>query len=357
MQFGEAGRPPQGIIFDSSFGESIDSILALALLHGFEGKNQSRTVAISISKPNLKAAQLCDVIEKFYASATTGMAAMFFQGMPIGLATKGKLGEDTPLITGTLDKKTADGKNEYEPRIHHLNDTAIAEVLMRNALTAQHDGNAVMVMAGPASNVTKLLDLKGASSLIASKVKFLVIVGGDLENSKPDVNFSADPSAMNRVLAEWPTPIVIAGREAGNQLPFPAASIEKDFAYAPNHPVAQAYRAGHAMPYDAPSWALVAALYAVRPSDGYFRLSDTGTLSITDDGKSQFQPSANGKHRFLLVDPAQKERVIKTFTEIASAKPVPRQFRRPQQQQQKPEEKEKPSDSAKPAADEEKKTS
>lgn len=352
MQFGEAGRPPQGVIYDSSFGESIDTVLALALLHGFEGKNQSRTVALSISKPNLKAAQVCDVIEKFYASATTGLAAMFFQGLPIGLATDGKLSEDTPILTGTLDKK-----NEYSPRIQKLNDTAIPEVLMRNALTAQHDGNAVMVMAGPASNVAKVLALKDASSLIASKVKLLVMVGGDLENGKPDVNFSSNPAAMKRVLAEWPTPIVVVGREAGNQLLFPAASIEKDFAYAPNHPVAQAYRAARAMPYDAPTWSLIAALYAIRPGDGYFRLSDTGTLSITDDGKPQFQPSANGKHRYLLVDPAQKERVIKMFTEMASAKPVPRQFRRPQQQQQKPEEKEKPSDSAKPAAQGEKKTS
>ena len=45
---------------------------------------------------------------------------------------------------------------------------------------------------------------------------------------------------------------------------------------------------------------------------------------------------AEGKHRHLIVDPAQQERIIKTYTEVASAKPVPRQRFRPPQQQQQP---------------------
>ena len=99
------------------------------------------------------------------------------------------------------------------------------------------------------------------------------------------------------------------------------------------------------MPYDTPTWDLTAVLYAVRPDAGYFKLSDPGTIKVLDDGRTKFTPAMEGKHRYLILDPAQKERIIETFTEIASAKPVPRQsrFRQQQQQQQPPPKPPRPS--------------
>ena len=44
------------------------------------------------------------------------------------------------------------------------------------------------------------------------------------------------------------------------------------------------------MPYDAPAPALAAVLYAVHPDDGYFTLSEPGTISVLDDGRTQFTP-------------------------------------------------------------------
>src|SRR3954452_10098326 len=122
MQFAPT-KPPKGIVFDSSFGESIDTVLALGLLHGLEGKNQARIAALTTTKSNLKSAQLCDVIEKFYLSATTGPFAAFLQGLPVGMAVDGKLASDTPILTGALAKKNAEGKSVYAPRIQNVNDT------------------------------------------------------------------------------------------------------------------------------------------------------------------------------------------------------------------------------------------
>ncbi len=323
MQF-EQTKPPRGIVYDSNFGETIDTVLALALLHGFDGKMQARVAALCSSRSNLKSAQFCDVIEKFYASATTGIAAQFFQGLPIGLATGNKLNDDTPILASTLARKDSDGKLVYSPRIHELKDTAPPEVLIRNALLAQYDGNAAIVMAGPASNLARLLALKGAKEIVASKVRVLAMV---------DVDFTSDVAAAKCVAAEWPTPIVLCGRDLGSQFLFPGESIEKDFAYTPAHPVADAYRACHAMPYDAPSWAMTAMLYAIKPDDRYFKVSEPGGISIGDDGQAVFRHSLEGKHRRLLAAPGQKERILKSYTELASAKPVPRSFRRLQQQQ------------------------
>lgn len=316
MQFGAGKKPPQGIVYDSDLGNSIDTALALALLHGSEAKNFGKLAAISISKSNIKAAQFADVIEKFYASKTQpgsqGGIGPLLVGSTIGLAVDGKMPADTPILNASFG---------YESSIRKLNDTAIVEALIRNALTAQYDGNAVVVLSGPATNLIHVLDLPGAKEVVAAKVRVLAMVSSN-------TYFQTDIKAARRLLAEWPTPIVLCGREVGAALPFPASSIDQDFAYAPNHPIPAAYRAFQAMPYDAPASAMAAALYAVRPDEDYFKLSAPGTMQIADDGSSTFKESPAGKHRYLIVDPAQKERVIKAYTEMASSKPVPR-VRRP----------------------------
>jgi purine nucleosidase len=287
-QFPGQGKPAQGILFDSDFGTTIDSVLSLALLHGLEGKREARIASLTINRPGLKAAQFCDAVEKFYASATTGPAAQFFVASPIGLISDA----NTAVPYSSLLTK-------YPPRLTAVNDTADPATLMRNTLTAQYDHSAVVVLAGPATNLLALLSLKGGPELIAQKVKLLSIA---------EYNVNPDP----RLLAQWPTPIVIARKEVGDQVRFPASSIDKDFAYNPNHPVADAYRAYHTMPYDAPTNALAAALYGARPNEGYFKLSE---------------PTKNV--RYLIPDPAQSEKLLAAYTELASAKPVPRATRRP----------------------------
>ncbi|MCI0419658.1 MAG: hypothetical protein L0312_10620, partial [Acidobacteria bacterium] len=112
------------------------------------------------------------------------------------------------------------------------------------------------------------------------------------------------------------------------------------------HPIVDAYRAYRPMPYDAPTWDMTTVLYAVRSEAGYFKLSEPGIISVLDDGRTKFSPSPEGKQRYLILDPAQRENIFKTYTEIASAKPVPRQPRhRPQQQEQQQQ---KPADPPKP---------
>ena len=137
------------------------------------------------------------------------------------------------------------------------------------------------------------------------------------------------------MFAEWPTPIVVAGSELGDALPYPGASIEKDFGWSEAHPLAAAYRAYRPMPYDAPAVAMAAALYAVRPQENYFKVSDPGTVSVADDGRISLTPASGGKHRMLIADAAQKDRIQQIYAETASTKPVGRtqRFRPPQKKQ------------------------
>jgi inosine-uridine nucleoside N-ribohydrolase len=288
MQFASTAKPATAILYDSDFGRNIDSVLALALLHGFAGKLQARVSALTVNYPCLEAAQLCDVIEAFYRKAVTGPAAAYMSAPAIGVPDPhGKPAEAPALVKGTLAKP-------WQSNVSHWSDTAAPEVLIRNNLAAQNDGNAVLVMTGAATNLSRLLALHDTGPLISAKVKMLVIAGG----------FEADAAAAKHVLAEWPTPIVFCGSEIGNELLFPGKSIETDFSYAPQHPVVDAYRAYRAMPYDAPSCGLAAMLYAIRPGDGYFT---TKKLE---------------KHSSLVLVAAKHDEVIQKFTEMVSAKPV-----------------------------------
>ncbi len=222
MQLTGGKKPPVGILYDSDFGARIDTILALAMLHGLETKQEARIASVTISNPDLAAAQLCDVIEKFY----------LVPNPIIGLSTAP--GPERELCRVVLKKL------EVKPGIRSVTDTAPPEVMLRNALMAQYDGNAAMICCGPSINLQRLMQMRGARDLIQAKVRKLIVTG---------------PAP-----AGWPTPVVAVSGTFWEGVPFPGASIEQDFSYVPQHPVAVAYRSYGAMPYDAPSTAMAAVL-------------------------------------------------------------------------------------------------
>jgi hypothetical protein len=320
-----------GVLYDADFGNSIDGVLALAELYGLQGKSEARVISVTVTKPSLNAAMFADALVRFY----TGEPGPFAGPQPIGLALKGTHPEDTPLISAVLDRKTAEGKPAYAHTIQKMNDTADPVAVIRNALSAQFDENAAVLLAGPATNLAGVLDLPGGKALIAQKVKYLVIAAGSYPDGKPAASIESDIKAAKRIVSEWPTPVFAAGSELGEALPFPAASLDKEFAWAPAHPVVDAYKAAKPMPYDAPSQSMAAALYTVRPQENYFKASAAGTIAVLDDGSTEFKVGGDGKHRYLIFDPAQKDRIAQAYVELASTKPVPRapRFRPPQKKQ------------------------
>jgi hypothetical protein len=315
---GAAAQPPIGIAFEGDLATRIDAVLAIAMLNGFTAANDARNISLSISRPSLKTAQLAEVVASFYAGRAVGGYAMI--GVPDGTPPPG----DNPLVAAMLLKTAADGTPAYSTNLTRLLDTPDDAVLIRNRLLAQNDANARVVLAGPATGLARLLALYGAPPQIQTKVDRLVVAIGSFPSGPADPAVAADVAAARTLFAEWPTPIVAVGAEIGAALPYPGASIDRDFAWSPAHPVADAYRAFKPMPYDAPAGALAATLYAVHPDDGYFTLSAPGTITVLDDGRTQFTPGADGRHRYLIADPAQKDRVIKVYEAMVSARPAPR---------------------------------
>ena len=303
MQF-IGSKPTVGVLYDGALGYRLDAALGLAVLYGLDGKNECRVVALSVPNNNLHAAAFTEIIGRFYAGAVNGSFGAIGRTLPVGMAT-GKPEEDSPMLKAVLANPA------YAHSINHLNDTADPRAMLRNALTAQHDQNAVLVLAGPATNLAALLDLPGAKPWVESKVRLLALV--------PD---ASDLPALRKVLAEWPSPILVVGHDVAEEAKFPAAAIEKDFEWSKAHPVVDAYRAFAPLPFDAPSAALAAVVAAVRPESGLFTFSAPGGLAVSATGEVTL--SGAGKHKLLKLDPAQRDKLLASYVELASMKPVVR---------------------------------
>ncbi|MBM3793310.1 MAG: hypothetical protein FJW31_04435 [Acidobacteria bacterium] len=330
MQFFGQGKPPVGMLYDADFGRGVSQALALCLLYGLDGKNEARVVSISVSKPNLRAAAAAEVFGRFYAGAVSGAFGAVGRLLPIGLADSGADPAATPLIEAVLKGR--------EHGLQSINDTAETSPLLRNALTAQHDGNTLAVLNGPATNFAALLDLPGAKGWIERKCRMLVVSAGGLIQSP------AQAEAAAKLFAEWPGSIVYVPAEAAAGVPYPGASIETDFAWAaaPGHPLVDAYRAAGTMSYDTSSTDMAAVLFAVREEDKLFGVSEAGTLSVSGN-EVRFTPGAGGRHQQLLA-PADPEKVKEAFLELVTAKPAVRTRR------SRPPAAEEPKQSPKPPA-------
>src|ERR1035437_7911075 len=141
MQFPSQSKPPVGIVFDADLGNTIDDALALAMLYGFQGKNESRVLSVSTTKSSLAAAIFADVLVRFY----TGEPGPFAAAIPIGLSLSGNMSAPNPMLDAVA------GNPKFARNIVKMHDTADPVALIRNALSAQFDQNAIVLLTGPAT--------------------------------------------------------------------------------------------------------------------------------------------------------------------------------------------------------------
>jgi hypothetical protein len=321
-------------------GNRIDSALALALIFGaaLQDEGESEVVALGTSKANINSAIFLDILRRFYKRP----ALPDPEGEPggrrrgpqsitadrVGYRMGGNTPESTPLLDAVVGKKDSDGNYVYPREVEELSGTADSVALLRDTLDGwrkEDDKPApgVFIGTGPATNLARLLNLSKMPEGIQEKARLLVVAMGRFPGGADAVHIGPDVEAARKLFAEWSGPIVACGAEVGEKLQFPAASIEKDFAWAANHPIVDAYRAYKPMPYDAPAWETAAALYAVQPDSGYFQLSPPGRISVGEDGAVSFAEAADGKHRYLIFDEGKRAAIIEAMTRLASTEPAP----------------------------------
>jgi inosine-uridine nucleoside N-ribohydrolase len=300
------------LIFDTDMGNDVDDALALALLHALQSRGECRLIAVTITKDNPWSAPYVDLVNTFFGRAD----------IPVGMVKgSGITPDDSKMIRVPATRRTPEGALVYPRRLASGDEAPDALPLLRRVLAAEKDGSVVVVQVGFSTNLAHLLDQADDLELVRRKVKLLSVMAGNFKEPKPEFNVQRDTASARKLFDRWPTPIVASGFEIGAALLFPAARIEKDFAYVPDHPVADAYRNYMRMPYDRPSWDLTAALYAVRPDAGYFSISPPGKITSDAQGRTAFQAEREGRHRYLILDEAQRAQTLETMILLASEPP------------------------------------
>ena len=309
---------PVRIVFDTDMGNDVDDVLALSVLHAFETRSEAKILAVTITKDNKWAPPFVDLMNTFFGRS----------GIPIGIVKNGPTREDGNYTRPVVGKKRSGGAPAYPHKLTPESDVPDATSVLRKTLAQQPDGSVVIVQVGFSTNLARLLDSRAdATSPLAGralakrKVHHIVLMAGRFSDAETEYNITNDIPAAKKVFAEWPTPLVTSGYEVGLTAQYPASRLDGDFRYAQNHPVADAYRAYNKMPYDEPLWDPTAALYAVRPDGGYFSLSPAGNITVNDKGRTIFAAAAGGTRRYLVVNDAQRARIVEAIAELASEPP------------------------------------
>lgn len=311
---------PVRLIFDTDIGNDIDDALALAVIHALASRDECELLAVTISKDNAYCAPFVDAINTLYGQGQ----------IPIGMVRGGKTPEDGKFVR-QISQARDGGELRYPHDLQHGDEAPEATGLLRRILAEQPDNSVVFVVVGFSTNLARLLESSpddhsplAGRELVARKARLLSIMAGMFSQSdrRKEYNVHIDAPAARLVFDAWPTEIVASGWEIGRAIKYPATSIERDFRWVDQHPVCEAYALYDKMPYDRETWDLTSVLYAVRPDRDYFDLSPPGRISVDDDAVTQFTPDDEGRHRYLLVDEQQIERVREALVQLASQPPA-----------------------------------
>lgn len=317
---GNPSSAPVPLIFDTDIGNDCDDVLALGMIHSLQSRGLCRLAAVTITKDHDQCAPFVDAVNTFYGRGE----------IPIGVCRSGVTPQQSRFTT--LAVAQSDGKDRYPHDLRSGQAAPTAVSVLRKTLAAEADGQVVIVQVGFSTNLVALLrspadDISPLTGrdLVRQKVRVLSVMAGAFTpiNGQPHAEYNVveDLPSAKALAADWPGEIVYSGFEIGLALPYPAISIQRDYAYVPHHPLSEAYVLYEPPPHNRPTWDLTSVLWAVFPDRGYFDLSAAGTVTVDDRGLTTFATDNNGRHRYLVLRPDQQGRVIEALVQLSSQPP------------------------------------
>ncbi|NNE00811.1 MAG: nucleoside hydrolase [Pirellulaceae bacterium] len=314
---------PTKVVFDTDIAGDVDDVLALAMLHTLADRAECHIEAVTVSKTHPQNGPMVDAINTFYGRPD----------LPIGV-TKGNYPRESKYTV--LVEKTNDNAFRYPHDLLESSDAPDAVAVLRQVLADAEPNSISIVSVGLAVNIADLLEspADGISplpgiDLVRQKVKLLSIMAGAFTPVNGDAHFLEANvrnhiGSMQRFVQRWPAevPVIWSDFNIGIRARYPRGSIARDFGYTPHHIVRESYLLHSGPEHDRPSWDLTSVLYAVRPSDGYFGLSATGSVSVADDGFTTFTKDESGNHRYLKMNDIQAARVVEVQRTLVSQPPA-----------------------------------
>jgi len=310
------------LIFETDMGNDVDDALALDMIYKYSDEKQVDVLAIMSNKNSSYSTEYIHLMNHWYG----------YPDIPIGKVINGIDSEnDARKYAEYVSLQKAENGNDlFERPKFDYNAVPEAVKLYREILSSQPDSSVTIVSVGFSTNIIRLLTslpdnnspLTG-KELVKKKVKLLSMMAGSFGDNKiAEYNVVKDIPAAKKIAEEWPTPIVFTPFEAGIAVKYPARSIEEDFKWTEHHPVVEAYRHYLDMPYDRPTWDLIALLYVMEKSPEYFRESASGKVSVNDKGYTVFRQDSSQSHSYLELDSIQAENVKQRFVKLISAPPL-----------------------------------
>jgi len=315
---------PLPVIFETDMGNDVDDAMALDLLYKAMDDGKINLLGISCHKQSRHAAEFVDILNTWYG----------YPSIPIACAKNPVANsEATDYTEAVCGMKRSDGSPLFarSKNADHIED---AVAMYRRLLAAQPDHSVVIISVGFFTTLAQLLDSPADNispltgrDLARLKLKLTSVMAGSFGDKKrAEFNVINDIAAAQKFFAEWPAPLVLSPFELGAMAPYPAESIERDFAWTPAHPVVEAYKAYKKMPYNRATWDLTSALYALDPASTLFTRTEPGAISVDSAGFTHFAPAPQGRHIWLHVDKGQAARIKAYF--IAALTKAPKKFGR-----------------------------
>ena len=313
--------PTLNIIFETDIGNDVDDALALDMIYKYLDAGKINLLAVSSNKDSRYSTEYIDLMNRWYG----------YPDIPIAKVMNGIDSENDARKYAEFVclQKDSTGQPLFPRPAFDYDAVPEAVTLYRRLLEAQPDRSVTIVSVGFSTNIFRLLQSEpdeysplSGKELIAKKVKLLSIMAGSFgENRLAEYNVVKDIPAAQIIADSWPTPLVFTPFEAGIAVKYPAVSIENDFKWTAHHPVVEAYKHYLDMPYDRPTWDLIALLYVAENSPEYFTESAAGKVSVDNKGYTSFVAEPGGKHSYLALDSAQAEKTRQHFVELITAQP------------------------------------
>ncbi len=321
------------VILDTDMNEDVDDAGALAVLHALADRGRAEILGITYCTSARWGVSAVRAVNRWYGRPDIPVGAFSRPGFldehadlsyirflaeaygpgECGSASGGPEPAAAPARAATAPLNYPEA-NSWPAQSGTAPEAAPEAVgLLRRLLAGRGRADAVLVGIGPMPNLAALLDSgpDGASplsgpDLVRRSVRKLVLMCGRIPEGI-EYNLRQDPGAARRVLAGWPTPVVICDGELGGSLQAGARFCRK----APRgNPVRTAYLL-HAVGLD---WACYdqAAVLAAVTGTRYFRFSAPGRLEVDKEGSGRWVAVPTGNHRYLEArfDPADLSRLV-----------------------------------------------
>lgn len=308
----------QSIIFETDMGNDIDDAMALDLLFKYADMGKINLLGVGVHKNNPHSAEYIDIMRVWYG----------YKKVPIGVNTACVTDMDcVDYCTKVCDLTDKNGEPLFARSKNPKYEEAVE--MYRRILAKQPDKSVVIATVGFSTTIADLLksgpdkysNLTGME-LVEKKVEFFSIMAGEFViKDYAEYNVWNDLEASSYFFANSPVPMVFTPWTLGEQIQYPGKSIAEDYTWAEANPMVEGYKAYLQMPYDRPTWDVIAAYYACDPTAPVFQLSEAGDIKVVGRGVTIFTPNPNGKSRILIPNETQRKQILDNFIKINSSKP------------------------------------